>query len=156
MSTQRRASRRFTDCMEWHQGSQEQVSASRMRSECALFRGITAPLMSIIFLAWAWLFSSDDRSQRTLVRVATKSLLSDHCYETLASPTSRRSLPPPGRAGFCSESVPRANHRSSFPHIPVLSVRIRLRHHLPHAPAGLVRRAERHDGKRDLYFQHAA
>jgi hypothetical protein len=27
---------------------------------------------------------------------------------------------------------------------------------LPIAPAGQVRWAERHDGKRDLYFQHAA
>ena len=50
----------------------------------------------------------------------------------------------------------RSTHRSSPPHISILPVRSHLRHTLPQAPAGEGRWAERYDGKRDLYFKHAA
>jgi hypothetical protein len=117
--------------------------------------GVTAPLMSVLCLTWAWLISSDEASQGITSRVATKSLLSDHRSETFAGLGSRRSSSPCGVRGP-SESVPRAIPRSSPLHIPHLPARTRLHTTLPHAPVGKLRRAERHDGKRDLYFQHAA
>ena len=62
----------------------------------------------------------------------------------------------PGRGRRPWLPVPPGTHRSSPPHIPTLPVRTHLHPTLPQAPAGEVRWAERHDGKRDLYFQHAA
>jgi len=118
--------------------------------------GITAPLMSIIWLAWAWLRSCDERSQTSTFRVATNSLPSDYCFETFAGLGSLRGSPPRNGAGDRRLSIPQATRRSSLPHIPFNSVRARLHPPLPQAPAGRVRWAERHDGKRDLYFQHAA
>jgi hypothetical protein len=158
MSTQRRATRRNQDLM-----GRVRVAglsaASGTRFDHALFLGgITAPLMSILWLAWEWLILSDETSQELDHREATKSLLSDHHSEWFAGLGRRRRLLPPGRAGCTTESVPQIAKRSSLPHIPIFSARTRLRHTLPHAPA--ARRggtwAERHDGKRDLYFQHAA
>ncbi len=118
--------------------------------------GITAPLMSILWLAWAWLCSCDEKSQASTFRVATNSLLSDHCFETFAGLGSLSGSPPRDGAGSRRLPVPQATHRSSLPHIPVLPVRAHLHPTLPQAPAGEIRWAERHDGKRDLYFQHAA
>jgi hypothetical protein len=118
--------------------------------------GLTAPLMSIIWLAWAWLCSSEEKSQASTFRVATNSLYSDRRFETFAGLGSLSSSPPPGGAGGRRRSVRRSTHRLSSPHISILPVRSHLCHTLPQAPAGEVRWAERHDGKRDLYFQHAA
>jgi hypothetical protein len=118
--------------------------------------GLTAPLMSIFWLAWAWLCSSDEWSQASTFRVATKSLYSDRRFETFAGLGSLSSSPPPGGAGGCRLSAQRSTHRLSSPHISILPVRSHLRHTLPQAPVGEVRWAERYDGKRDLYFQHAA
>ena len=131
-------------------------SALEARLGHAPFRGITAPLLSILWLAWAWLHSSDETLQETADRVATKSLLSDHRSETFAGLGLRRSTTPPGGVRGPSESVPRAIPRSSLLHIPHSPARTRLHTTLPHVPVGKVRRAERHDGKRDLYFQYAA
>ena len=173
MSTQRRADRRVADCMKRRVGNPELRSAFRARFAHLQFAGTTAPLMSIFWLAWAWffalaamsrrrgsrrLFLSDEASQTTMLRAATKSLHSDHCFETLAASISRRSLPPRGGAANIARPITRANRRSSLPHIPILSVHARLRHTLPYAPVARLsgRWAERHDGKRDLYFQHAA
>jgi hypothetical protein len=130
-------------------------SALEARFGHAPFRGITAPLMSILWLAWAWLHSSDETLQEAADRVATKSLLSDHRSETIAGLANRWSSPPLG-VRSPSESVPQAVPRSSPPHIPHSPARPLLHTTLPHAPVGKVRRAERHDGKRDLHFQHAA
>ena len=126
------------------------------QSTVAEVPGLTAPLMSIIWLAWAWLSNCDERSQASTFRVATNSLYSDRRFETFAGLGSPSSSPPPGGAGDCGLSVQRSTHRSSPPHISILPVRSHLRHTLPQAPAGEVRWAERQDGKRDLYFQHAA
>ncbi len=131
---------------------------------------ITAPLMSIIWLAWAWFSTSatrtsrrgcrwlfsDERSRASTFRVATDSLHSDRRFETFAGLESLSSSPPRGGAGGGRLHVQRGTHRSSPPHISILPVRSHLRHTLPQAPAGEVRWAERHDGKRDLYIQHAA
>ena len=106
--------------------------------------GQTAPLVSILWSAFAWL--------------ATKFLPSDHHLGQLVRPVlkadRRGSAPPrvPNRAALGTQASP----RSSLPHIPYPSGSLRLHPTLPYAPAGYRRRAERYDGKRDMYFQHAA
>ena len=142
MSTQRRASRMIPS-----------INTGRVE-----IRRLTAPLMSIIWLAWAWFGFCDEKSQAAVAdRKATNSLLSDRQKEILASLESRSGSPPSGRSGDPSPSGLRVPLRSSLSHRPrFLLVRAHLRTTLPIAPAGEVRWAERHDGKRDLYFQHAA
>ena len=175
MSTQRRANR-TTAAIEidradvrrrWFRGCMERagISVSAARTGSALASHITAPLVSIIWLAWAW-FSipatrvrqRGPRSRRRTAaggkpsRVATNSLLSDHCNEVFAGPGSLFGSPPRDGAGGCRLPVPQATPRSSLSRIPILPVRTRLRPTLPKAPAGEVCWAERYDGKRDLYF----
>ena len=166
MSTQRRANRatasievdRLSVWKGWVRGCLERagISISAARTGSALASYITAPPMSIIWLAWAWLRGCGEGSHAPTFRVATKSLCSDYCFETFAELGSLSGSPPRDGAGGRRWSVPQATHRPSLPHIPFLPVRTRLRPTLPQAPAGAVRWAERHDGKRDLYFQHAA
>ncbi len=166
MSTQRRANR-TTPAIEtdradlrrrWFRGCGERAgtSVSAARTGSLLASVTTAPLMSIVWLAWAWLRSCDERSQASTFRVATNSLLSDHCFETFAGLESLSGSPPRDGEGEQRLSIPQATRRPSLPHIPVLPVCTDLHPTLPHAPAGEVRWAERHDGKRDLYIQHAA
>ena len=156
MSTQRRASRTI---------------AAIEVDRSGVWHGITAPLMSIIWSAWAWLIFGDHESQTISTdREATNSLLSDYRNETLASQDSQ-AVSPPGATPATAQrpcarrrrlselrgpSNLRVTHRSSLRHVPILPVRAHLHTTLPIAPAGEVRWAERHDGKRDLYFQHAA
>jgi hypothetical protein len=170
MSTQRRVNRTtlaietdrvgfrrrwFRDCME-----RTGISIPKARTGSALASRIvprlTAPLLSIIWLAWAWLFSCDGLSQESTEREGTLSLPSDYCFETFAGLESLSGSPPRKGAGDRRLSVPRATRSSSPLHIPIIPVCARLHPTLPQAPAGTVRWAERHDGKRDLYFQHAA
>jgi hypothetical protein len=156
MSTQRRASR--------------EVSAiSTYRAE---FRRLTGPLMTIFWLAWAWLSTPATKTSRRGSRLracdelsqtavsggkASNSLLLDHPYETLAGSGNRSGSAPPGRVSAGPPLGLRVSHRSSLRHVPnLLPVRAHRLTTLPIAPAGEVRWAERHDGKRDLYFQHAA
>ncbi len=166
MSTQRRASRispatefdRADVRRRWFRGCGERagISIPETRTGNKLASVSTAPLMSIIWLTWAWFFSGDILSQGTTNRVATNSLLSDCRFETFVELGSLSGSPP--RDGVTSRRlpVPQATHRSSLPRIPALPVRTHLHPTLPQAPAGEIRWAERHDGKRDLYFQHAA
>jgi len=133
--------------------------------------GITAPLMSIVWLAWVWLLSFDGSSMKAGDRVATDSLLLDCHNETRArcgslsgspprgaSPVNICRPAPQGGAGVREPSLSRHPHRSSFRHVSLLPVRTHIHPTLPIAPAARRggRWAERHDGKRDLYFQHAA
>ena len=133
--------------------------------------GIMAPLVTIVWLAWVWFSSLATTCRRgsrrlrtcdaqslgaTADRVAKRSLYPDHRFETLAGSENLSSSPPHRGAGNRRLSAPRGAHRSSPLHIPILPVRLNLRRPLPQAPAGKVRWAERHDGKRDLYLQHAA
>jgi hypothetical protein len=168
MSTQRRASR-TTEAMEinragirlrWFRGCMRRagISVLAMRTGSTFTGGLTAPLMSIIWLAWAWLSACGERPLAVIEWKATDSLLSDHRYETLAWLDSRSGSPPPGGVGVRGPSTKRVTHRSSLRFVSLLPVRTRLRPTLPHAPAARHggRWAERHDGKRDLYFQHAA
>ena len=162
MSTQRRASRTIaaieTDRADvrrrWFSisGSSRPQRHGRVAVGC----GLTAPLMSILWLAWAWLLSFDGSSMEAADREATNSLLSDCHNETLAWLDSRSGSPPPGGVGVRGPSQQRGTHRLSLRHDSLLPVRTYLHPTLPIAPAGEDRWAERHDGKRDLYFQHAA
>ncbi len=145
MSTQRRVSRwHRLICMErtgegWPSGSLQVV-----RHVYASASEGTAPLMSIVWSAWAWL--------------ATKFLPSDRPLRQLVPPV--RKVPRPGilpsrasrRVAFGKPVSP----RSSLPHIPLPSGTAYLYRPLPQAPDGNHRRAERYDGKRDMHFQHAA
>jgi hypothetical protein len=142
MSTQRRASR----------------MVPAMKTDRAGLWRLTAPLMSILWLAWVWLCDRDGQSQSAVAdRKATNSLLPDHDNETLATWDGDTGSAPPGRTGVGSGSGLRVSHRSSLKYVPnLLPIRAQLPITLPIAPAGEVRWAERHDGKRDLYFQHAA
>ena len=181
MSTQRRANRispateidRAGVRRRWFRGCMERVgiSVSAARTGSALASGLTAPLMSIIWSAWAWfstpatkayrrgprgLRTCDEGSPVATRKVATNSLLSDYCFEMFAGMGNLSGSPPRDGVGSRRLPIPQATHRSSLPRIPVLPVRTHLHPTLPQAPAGEIRWAERHDGKRDLYFQHAA
>jgi hypothetical protein len=166
MSTQRRANRttllievdRMDDWHGWVRGCMKRadISISAAQTGSALASDITAPLMSIFWMAWAWLRSCGEGSQAPTFRVATNSLYSDHCLEKFAQLESLSETPPREGTGGRRLTVSQATHRPSLLHIPFLPVRTHLRPTLPQAPAGEVRWAERHDGKRDLYFQHAA
>ncbi len=154
MSKQRRASRT--------------LSATRIDRWAP--RRLTAPLMSILWFAWVWLRICDEASHGSATGwEATNSLLPDHHNEILAWLDSRSGSPPGilnvalgRRTPRCDlsdhgSSCSQVSHRSSLRHVPnLLPASAHLHTTLPIAPAGRVRWAERHDGKRDLYFQHAA
>jgi hypothetical protein len=145
MSTQRRANRTSpainTDCagvwLRWFRGCMEHagtsVSAAQTGSELASV--LTAPLMSITWLAWAWfsipattsrrgprwLRICDEGSQTSTFRVATNSLPSDTCFETIAGLGRLSGSPPRQGAGDRRRAVRRATHMSSallFPSSP--------------------------------------
>ena len=147
MSTQRRASRMVPAMNK---------DRKEIRRRWIIFSGLTAPLMSIYWSVWAWLLFLDELSMKVVPWEATNSLLPDCHNDPLASPDSRFGSPPPGGVGVRGPSKVRVTPRSSLTHVPTLPVRAHLHTTLPIAPAGKVRWAERHDGKRDLYFQHAA
>jgi len=120
------------------------------RYVCAAAKGRTAPLMSIIWSALAW--------------VATEFLHSDHHTRQLVQPVpeaDRRGSPPP-RVRSRAAQGKQASPRSSIPRIPYPSGFVSIHRTLPQgpqgpqAPDGDCRRAERYDGKRDMHFQHAA
>jgi hypothetical protein len=158
MSTQRRASRlQRMNSTEREAIMERTGSAFRTRFESATANGVTAPLTSIIWLAWGWLLRSGAVASRgAQERVATNSLLSDHRFKTFARLDSRCGSPPSIAAGHSRVEATPAKHWSSTPRIPKLPFRTRLHQSLPHAPAGESRWAERYDGKGNLHIQHAA
>ena len=118
--------------------------ASIARNFSAIANGGTAPLTSIVWSLWAWL--------------ATKFLQSDQPIRQLVQPVlkaNRRGSPPPGAGRRAALGIP-ASPRSSLPPIPFPSGFAPLHLPLPQAPVGYRHRAERYDGKRDMYFLHAA
>jgi hypothetical protein len=138
MSTQRRENR-------WQRRSCTKRAgslASLTQNGRAIANGGTAPLLSIVWLAFAWL--------------ATDSLQSDHRIGQLVRQDVRRGWPPYWVGRRAATGTPAASTRSSSPHIPTLPERALLHRSLPQAPEGRRLWAERYDGKRDLYIQHAA
>jgi hypothetical protein len=116
-------------------------------------KGRTAPLVSILWSVLAW--------------VATNFLPSDHPTRQLvrsALQTDRRGSLPPPQVRLRVAMSP----RSSIPHIAYPAGLPGIHRTLPYGatrpqrllgpkvPDGYRRRAERYDGKRDLYFKHAA
>lgn len=83
------------------------------------------------------------------VRV-TESLQQDPRFVKLVGNNSSSSLVWSQKVGR------RAAHRYSLPPISILSGSAESHPALPQAPAADCRWAERHDGKRNLYLQHAA
>ena len=86
-------------------------------------------------------------------RLATNSLQSDHLFAQLApfvEQDIRRGSPPTGMA------TRPAGFRSFLPLALSPPVLVSVHPSLPNHPAGKCRWTERYDGKRDLYFQHAA
>jgi hypothetical protein len=157
MSTQKRVNRsQQTRCTDRMGAGCIPLPGPIARYVCAAAKGRTAPMMSILWSALVW--------------VATKFLHSDYHIRQLGQPllkADRRGSPPPRVAcraplGRQTALGKQASPRSSIPHISYPSGSERLHRILPHgpigpqAPAGSNRRAERYDGKRDLYFQHAA
>jgi len=138
MSTQRRVSR----TQRVHSTSREAMKGLTgpdfgMRFGLAIANGTTAPLMSIMWIAWAWLLQGGAEASRgAQAGVATSSLPSDYRFKTIARLASRCGAPTSGAAGFSGDLVTRANHWSSTLHIPQHSSRARFHQTLPHAPAG--------------------
>jgi hypothetical protein len=145
MSTQKWVSR-------WHRTSgTERAGEGSASGSLAIARhvraiagGATAPLVSIVWSAWAWM--------------ATNFLRWDFLLRQLVAPARKARLsgfPPPRVSRRRAFSKP-VSPRSSIPHIPLPIGLACLHRILPQAPAGNHRRAERYDGQRDMYFQHAA
>ena len=88
-------------------------------------------------------------------RLATNSLQPGNRTVMLVLQELRLGSPPFG-AGLGAEIGTPAKHGSSLPHIPCPSGLAPLYRTLPRVPAGRRRRAERYDGKGNMYLQHAA
>jgi hypothetical protein len=151
MSTQKRVNRsQPKECMDRVGAGCIPLPGAIARYVSAAVNGRTAPLLSILWSAMAW--------------VATKFLQSDYPTRQLVRPVfeaDRRGSPPP-RAGCRAALGKQASPRSSIPRIPYPSGPSSIHPALPQgaiapqAPDGESRRAERYDGKRDMHFQHAA
>ena len=94
-------------------------------------------------------------------RVVTNSLQSDHSYLNFVTPAwfvqqGIRRGSPPTWAGSRGASGTLTTRRLSLPFIPSPSGFADFHPALPQFPALNSRWTERYDGKRDLYFQHAA
>jgi hypothetical protein len=151
MSTQKRVNRsQHIKCTDRAGVGCIPLPAYVARCVYAVAKGRTAPLLSIFWSAMAW--------------VATKFLHSDHLTRQLIRPVleaDRHGSPPP-RVRSCAALGKQASPRSSIPHIAYPPGFAGIHRTLPQSPFGLQarnghsRRAERYDGKRDMYFQHAA
>ncbi len=88
-------------------------------------------------------------------RWVTNSLHTDHRLKLCAGQDARHGAPPSG-AGSLAASGPPASRRLSLPHIPIPPGLALFHPALPQAPAASSRRAERYDGKGNLYLLYAA
>jgi len=158
MSTQKRASRssraalrcregwfrrQRMSCTERAEGWGGLVPPSMARFGCAGAGGVTARLFSIFWSIGAWLATKFLQADLPIGQGVRMVL------------TAERKVSPPHHPwlGAFGETVP---PRSSLPPIPFPSGLTRFHWTLPQAPAADQRRAERYDGKRDLYLLHAA
>ena len=158
MSTQKRASRspratgccrdgwfrrQCTSCTERVEGRGRSVFPSPARFGCAAAGGGTAPLWSIIWSIGVWVATNFLQADLAIGQRVPLLLTADR----RVSPTHFPRIGAPGVTN---------SPRSSLPPIPFPSGLTRLHWTLPQAPAADQRRAERYDGKRDLYLLHAA
>jgi len=148
MSTQRREDRRCWSCMEGARVFGPGVSRSFARHGHAGANGGTAPP--------DFHSSDEDLSQGAPdipARVATNSPrenLEHFEFAWLAGRESRRSAPGAMSGRSAAPGAP------SHPAYPIPAGLSRIHSALPQFPARRACRTERYDGKRDLYFQHAA
>ena len=134
MSTQRRENRwRRTSCTE---GVEKAFPGSIARRGCTDVSGGTAPPG---FSEW----------------LATNSLQLGFRIVQLVLQDLRHGSPPFGAGSGAATGTP-ATHGIPLPHITFPSGSAPLHPTLPRVPAGRRRWAERYDGKRNLYLQHAA
>lgn len=91
----------------------------------------------------------------TPARWVTDSLHTDHRFEQCAAQIARHGVPPL-RAGSQAAFGPQTLRRLSLPHIPTPPGFASVHPTSPQAPAALSRRAERYDGKGNLYLFDAA
>ena len=134
-------------CMEYAPAAGTRVPARDAIGFRAAASGRTAPFMSMVMWAWAWL--------------ATKFLHKEQPSRQSVQPETSVELPgaaPPRRPSQAAVRGTPECPRSSLPPMPLLSGFASSLLTLPHAPAARTSEhlAERHDGKRDLYFLHAA
>ena len=140
------------------------ISTLFARHDCAGAGGGTAPLDSIVWSLRVCFHPSDEGlSLGAPEELATKFLLVGLPNGQRVRPVfsaDRTGSPPP--LGACRPLIwlgafgASVSARSSLPPIPFPTGTTRLHLTLPQAPAAYQRRAERYDGKRDLYFLHAA
>lgn len=134
-------------CMEGAPAAEIRIPAWDVLRFRACAAGRTAPFMSIVLWAWSWL--------------ATKFLHKEQPSRQAVQPLLHAELPgsaPPRRLSHAAVRGVPGCPRSSLPPMPVLSGFASSLLTSPYAPvcphSGF--RAERHDGKRDLYFLHPA
>ena len=99
--------------------------------------------------------SGNNLSPRPPACLATNSPQSGYRIVQFVRQELRHGSPPFG-AGPGAATGTAATHGSDLPHIPSPSGHARLHLTSPRDLAGRRRQAERYDGKRNLYFQHAA
>ena len=162
MSTQRRENR-WLGCTERTGASGMTISASVVRRYDSFATGGTAPTYISSWLATNSLFSDHRIVQLAqflwlIFSVQSLGLVQFVQFVQFVCPVlrdKRRGSQPfgaGGRTAFCTPAI----LGSSYPHIPLPSGVLCFHPSLPQAPAGRRRWAERYDGKRDLYLQHAA
>ncbi len=151
MSTQRREYRsQRTSCTGRAGGLGTALAGPIARHACANVSGGTAPPGISVCHP-----NDEDLSLGTPARAATISLQLGNRIVQLVLQYLRHDSPPVG-AGPGAGNGTSANHGSSLPHIPIPSGLARFHRTLSRVPAGRRRRAERYDGKGNLYLQHAA
>ena len=125
------------------------ISTLFARHGCAGAGGGTAPLDSIVWSLWVWLAT---KFLQMGLPIGQRVLPVFSAERTGSPPPLGACRPLIWLGGFGASVSP----RSSLPPIPFPTGTTRLHLTLPQAPAAYQRRAERYDGKRDLYFLHAA
>ncbi len=153
MSTQRRENRsQRTGCTDCARPSGELIPGLFARTNRVYASGGTAPPgFPAIYQP-----GDEELSLWVPVSLATNSLLSGYRIVQLVRHFRALGWPPSTAAWGSATGTNSATHGSSLPHIPSPSGYARLHPILPQIPAGRRRWAERYDGKRDLYLQHAA
>jgi hypothetical protein len=166
MSTQRRASHSTPSTKTYRQGPRNGLRPTGcMEGERSLELSNSGLLVSALLVsAFSAQIDHADSSGGTAPRglrrklTSTESLQSDYRNTRLVRLVSLNIRPgsPPTRAGHRAAAVTLKSFGFSFPHIPSSSCLARFHLSLPRVLAALRRRSERYDGKRDMYFQHAA
>ncbi len=137
MSSQRRETRwQRTSCTERAEAWSGSLRVTGARQGGAIANGTTAPPEPPA----SWV---------------TDSLHKDRPIEQLVGQDDRCGTPP-SRAGSRAAVGTPANRRSSLPHIPIPPGLASFHPASPQAPAAYSRRAERYDGKGNLYLLYAA